>query len=504
MDTEQLITYTDMIVFRKTHRHLRDIEVWILREAWNGSTYGEIATRYNYAPQYLCQDIGPKLWKLLSEVLEENVGKRNFRTCLERYVHCNRLELKDLYSSNTPKIAVNSRVSAIDHPFSSSCDASPMAQYDWQDAPHGDLFYGRDEELARLKDWILGNAEQDSQSAPCRLMVLTGMVGMGKTQLAINLAQQLSTAFEFIIWRSLRNEPDVHTIVESCLQLFSEDATGIGQSLESKIHHLLGWFRRHRCLLILDDFDSVLQGSSSIGAYGSHHEGYGLLLRYLADAQHQSCLVITTREKPQGLLQREGDTLSVRSLRVRGIDYQAVERIFRDRGYLGVESEDYVVILNYFGGNPLLIKIFASSLRIMMGGNLKEFMPLIRQGICPVSEIMDVLQRQTLNLSQVQKQILYCLALHADQLTLIDLVTHCACASPQQLLTALQSLLRRSLIEREGKMLYLLPVVSGYVTDFLISEQEKMIWHQQGIFSPTQFQVYAQHKEKSSLTEIAA
>lgn len=74
----------DTIVFAKTKRHLKDVEVIILRGAWQGQSYDDIADIECYAANYLKQDVGPKLWKLLSEVLGEPVSKTNFRAAVER------------------------------------------------------------------------------------------------------------------------------------------------------------------------------------------------------------------------------------------------------------------------------------------------------------------------------------------------------------------------------------------------------------------------------------
>ena len=44
------------------------------------------ASNYRYTPSYLKQGVGPRLWRLISEVLEEEICKTNFRAALERLV----------------------------------------------------------------------------------------------------------------------------------------------------------------------------------------------------------------------------------------------------------------------------------------------------------------------------------------------------------------------------------------------------------------------------------
>ncbi|MGH2413966.1 MAG: hypothetical protein ACRDEA_09800 [Microcystaceae cyanobacterium] len=84
MKFEKAFQVADSTFFAKTKRHLKDVEVAILRGACQGQKYEEIASRYGCTAEYLKHDVGPKLWKLLSEALGERVSKKNFRAALER------------------------------------------------------------------------------------------------------------------------------------------------------------------------------------------------------------------------------------------------------------------------------------------------------------------------------------------------------------------------------------------------------------------------------------
>ena len=85
---EQAITFetalklADTAVFAKTKRHLRNIEVAVLRGALLGQKYDQIAAECDYAPEYIKHDVGPKLWQILSASLGEKVSKTNLMAVL--------------------------------------------------------------------------------------------------------------------------------------------------------------------------------------------------------------------------------------------------------------------------------------------------------------------------------------------------------------------------------------------------------------------------------------
>ncbi|MBE9046004.1 AAA-like domain-containing protein [Pleurocapsales cyanobacterium LEGE 10410] len=74
----------NFLVFQHTGKYLSDLEIVILRGAWNNRTYEQIAEAEGYTASYLCKDIGCKLWGNLSTILQEKVSKKNFRSALQR------------------------------------------------------------------------------------------------------------------------------------------------------------------------------------------------------------------------------------------------------------------------------------------------------------------------------------------------------------------------------------------------------------------------------------
>ncbi|NJO67420.1 MAG: NB-ARC domain-containing protein, partial [Leptolyngbyaceae cyanobacterium RM1_405_57] len=57
-------------------------------------------------------------------------------------------------------------------------------------------------------------------------------------------------------------------------------------------------------------------------------------MRAVGDTPHQSCLILTSREKPTGLAQREGKAAPVRSLQLTGLSATAGQEVVKQQGSL--------------------------------------------------------------------------------------------------------------------------------------------------------------------------
>ena len=107
---ETALQTVDNIIFSHRGRHLKDIEIEIFRGAWEGQTYDEIARVTGYTHDYICKDIGCKLWKHLSIALDEEVTKTNFKAAVKRkwqrncQANCDRTEIR-LSTSATENLA---------------------------------------------------------------------------------------------------------------------------------------------------------------------------------------------------------------------------------------------------------------------------------------------------------------------------------------------------------------------------------------------------------------
>ncbi len=363
-----------------------------------------------------------------------------------------------------------SQIAAPPHPPTGDSPlASPARapRQDWGEAIDVSLFIGRTGELATLKKWIVDDG--------CRLVAFLGMGGTGKTSLSVKLAQQLQHEFEFVIWRSLQDAPPVSDTLATLLQFLSnrqQTDTDLPESTSQRITRLIDCLRRHRCLLVLDSAESIMQAGASAGQYLKGYDGYGELIKRVGETSHRSCLALTSCEKPQELALLEGETLPVRSLELTGLNEEEGRSIFQTKGAFAGTPDEWKEVIQHYAGHPLALKLVASATREVFGESLSELVKYLKSGGFPFSDIAQLLDRQFNRLTDSEKEALYWLAISREPISFAALQESLVCpASKHELLETLKSLKRKSLIETRRDAIFTLhPVVREYALARLISQ----------------------------------
>lgn len=451
---------------------LTNVQELVFRQAWQGQTYFEIAQNYGYDADYV-KDVGSKLWQLLSETFGEKVTKSNFQSVLRRHwipaIESGVPDLLEVQEVQPELLSSKNHSSnqGTSSQLQKTTEVTLNKHQDWGEAFDVSIFYGRILEIATLEQWIISDR--------CRLVSLLGMGGIGKTALTVKLAEKIQGEFDVLIWRSLRNSPSISELLDDWLGLLSNQHTELPQTLDGKMSLLLTYLRQGRCLLVLDNFESVLRGGDALeasqsdraGYYQAGHEGYGQLIRRLSEATHQSCLILTSREKPIGLAAKEGRALPVRSFQLAGLDSTAGQQILKATG-LSSPTQESRVLIDCYAGNPLALRIVSTTIQDLFGGNIAQF---LEQGTLVFGDIRDLLNQQFNRLSRLEKQVISWLVTTPEWHSLLELPGGNGLPVSQwELLEALESLKRRSLIESNLVQLTRQPVLVEYMGKQLIEQ----------------------------------
>jgi hypothetical protein len=418
------------------HSSVNDLEEAVFRFAWRGLSYPQISKRLGYDPGYI-RGVGFQVWRNLSEACGERVTKKNVKSVFAQHLE-----------QNSPQGGLSSLTLA------TSANAQPLS-YGWKAYPGAPSLYGRESELEIFQRWIL---EDHS-----RCISLVGPAGIGKTAIAAYLAQQLQGYFQTVLWYSLHNAPDLNQCLANMIKdicCAPDTTTGPPTASDGLMTELLHLLTEQRCLIILDNAETVLSQEAYAEANRSEELSYLDCLARLNTTPHQSCVLVTNRQGPVKRDPGRMDEPPIRTLEVGGLSSRSGQALVETHGAFWGKPEDWQHLVERCDGNPLALGIAGTVIQSRFGGELALFLEKWDFGFGGISGL---LEQQFRELSNLDRHIMYRLAIERQPSTLEALAS--AMEPPcthQDIFLVLKGLHERALICKQATRFAQHPVVMEF------------------------------------------
>ncbi len=423
MTIAEVLQLVDRLVEKQTGKHLNDLEKTVVKGLWEGKTYSEIADEHGYDTNYI-GDISRLLLKHLSEQLNEKVNKANFCWTIERAKNS---QFFGFVNGNVTWC--HPETQPISNPSIAATEITnkKTGYRDLAIAPIINHFCDRRTELQTLSHWVL--------EPNTRLISVLGLPGIGKTTLVKKFVDLNLSAFDVIVWKSLKFSHSLDSIITDICFQANLDKSIIADNAISQLFNILS---HQRCLLILDDVQELFTPGELAGKYKNEYEDYQVLFNRFREIAHQSCVILLSQEQSQEMFCYNDDS-PVKYLELKGLT---------DSDYfkpLGLSDEkSWSNLMTAYEGHPAYLKDVASLITHVFRGKVANF--LAEDGLVLPADTQLQLKVVFQRLSPIEKQIILKLSQFDQPITKAELKQGLDLSS-MALINGLQSLTRRYLIK---------------------------------------------------------
>jgi len=425
--------------------YLNPTQEMVLQGVWNGKTYVEIAGQHNYDSEYI-KGVGCNLWLTLSRTFDKQINKSNF-------VPFMRQKIAQLVEENISPSA--------EAPIQSSLYKNQQ-RYHWTTAPDIKFFAGRKEELNTLELW--------SQKPATRCIIVSGMVGSGKTTLVTELAKRNKDKFDYVIGFSLWQTPSLNILLHSYMKVITQIDKARTNAKHLELSFLLAEFinclKKEKILLILDDLHCIYDETKKHNQ--EKIEEYNQFLSSLISTDHQSLLITTSCTKPK-ILEYYGET-QVRMLDLQGFKIKTSEAVLNSHSNISLKAEQLSFLSKSVQSNPQLLNIVRNHLNDFRDF-LEEDIEQILSDIVMIDGISSLLEQELCYLSDLEKEIIYWLAISCHPVTQEELCLHIEKSQSRlEFIQSINSLIKRSLVINNDSTYSLMPIMKIYVRKKLVKQ----------------------------------
>lgn len=380
MGADEALELIGRLVSTQTGKPLDNLQRCLIGKLWQQprQKYLEIAIENGYSEAHV-KDVAYQLWQILSKALGEKVNKNNFRSVIEQ---CGELQSQPYeldQQQKKQKFKLPERIAPVRN------------------------WVGRSQELDALKSQIL---DPNTRSVTITAVCVVGLAGVGKTTLASQLLRQFQleeSPFVKAGWESLRSitgkPPRFDDIVDHLLfELSNGEITPAVTILDDyfkKTERLIQILREFPCLIVIDNAETVLKVKQAhlAGYFANDWAEYAWFLQQLAEADHKSKVIFTSRETLAQLQNQVTNTF-----KLGGLDLEAALHLLQSFNLIGTEIELKELAQRY-EGHPKALEIVSAIVQEDFQGNVREFLInrkwlLVRDLETLVDEVIDRLSQE--------------------------------------------------------------------------------------------------------------
>lgn len=313
--------------------------------------------------------------------------------------------------------------------------------------------YGRQAELDYLRSRLT--------ASNCRMVTVYGMVGQGKTVLVRHVVKSLCNAFHGngyagegvpatekfnrVLWYALPRAYPFTEVMPGWLPPLDEPPPPLCTGApDDWVAHLLDCLREQRCLVVLDNVESLMCEGDTAGQFHPDHQAYERLIEWMAHGEYQGCLLLVSREQPRQVQYLEANTPGVWSRCLAGLSVETGQLLLEAYKLQGSPAARAALVKHY-AGNPLALRLAAQTIQGLFGHNIDDF---LAENVLIFDTIRDVPEQACGRLTPLEYEITGLLASTAGAVSFRTL--WCSLAhqtSKVAALEALHSLQRRALID---------------------------------------------------------
>ena len=348
------------------------------------------------------------------------------------------------------------------------------------DLPEARHFFGRQQALAQLEGWI--------RARNTSVIGVFGMGGLGKTTLIAELVNrlqqeqqtgdsgfQLENRYELVVWQSLRNAPDLADTISSIRQAIAPAVQPVNAQGLSEWQLFFAELSQLRCLIIFDNLESILVSEGNPGRYSTEFEDYQEFIHRFSQQNHQSSLILTSRERPYGFQRLIRDNKHVYALILEGLSEEAGQQVLQAHD-VSAPSAAAALLVKRYSGNPLALHILAETVKDFYDSDLTRFNA---SGAPVFADIRDLLDQQFYRLTPLERTLLFWLAIEREPVPLEHLWNNLLDQSSRhQFIEAIRHLQRRSLLHRVADAQTTGFTLQGVIMEYTVDRLLDLILHE--------------------------